>query len=291
MSSSLKALLAIGTVTALVAAPSSVGTIRCTGDFRVDGSVVHGNATVFDGDVVETAAAGSVLQWNGAQLTLAPSSRAKIFGDRTVLEKGSGLLRDSGGQSLEAASLRISPAAKDSTVQVAVKDSSHISVFALAGKAQVYSSKGLLLASVQPGIALAFDTTEQTGGSTWVSLSGTLTSTSGKYFLKDNTSGVVSELRGMEKDLEAEKGKKIELTGSIIPNASPTSPATEVVQVNASHLLAAALPAAAGAGAAAAAGMSTAATVAVVGGVAVAGTAGGLAAAGTFSRRDTVSVP
>jgi hypothetical protein len=191
--------------------------------------VVRGNATVFDGGVVETADARSVVQINGAQLTLAPSSRARIYSDRTVLEKGSGLLRNAGNLSFEADSLRISPAATNSAVQVDVKDTSHISVFALAGKAQVFNSKGLLLANLDPGMARAFDAPEQTGANDSVTLRGTVRFSSGKYFLKDVTSGVVVELRGEE--LSADKGKKIELVGSIVPNAVAAFPASEVVHV------------------------------------------------------------
>jgi len=229
MSSYLVALVVIASGTVWAAAPSSIGTVRSAGDFRVDGSVVRGNATVFDGGVVETADARSVVQIDGAQPTLAQSSRARIDGDRMVLEKGSRLLRTAGNLSFEADSLRISPAAKNSAVQIDVKDTSHISVFALAGKAQVFNSKGLLLANLNPGMARAFDAPEQTGANASVTLRGTVTSTSGKYFLKDVSSGVVVELRGQE--LNEENGKKIELVGAIVPNAVATFPATEVFHV------------------------------------------------------------
>ena len=98
---------------------------------------MRGNSTIFDGDVIETAVSRSVVQLNNVQLTLAPESRAKIYSGRTVLEKGTGMLRDSAGHVFEADTLRIAPAAKDSVVQVDVKSASHISVYAFAGSSQV----------------------------------------------------------------------------------------------------------------------------------------------------------
>jgi hypothetical protein len=266
-------------------ATTSIGFVRSVGDFRVDGSVVHGNATVFPGDVIETAAARSVVQLNDGQLTLSPDSRAKVYSDRTVLEKGTGMLRETGKHVVEAGFLRVSPAAKDSVVQVGMDSTSHVTVFAYTGAAQVRNSSGLPLASLRPGMALAFDDPPQAGGSTAVKMTGAVSEQNGKFFITDSTTNVVAEIRGS--DLAKSVGKKIQITGSIIPGATPAPPATEVVQVTNSKVLAAA--AAGAAGGAVAAGLSTGATVAIVGGVVVAGTVGGLAAAGEFSGKAKVS--
>lgn len=283
MSKSLLTLIALGSFSLAVAAPPapSIGTVRSAGDFRVDGSTVRGNGTVFEGDLIETAAARSIVQMNGAQLTLSPASRAKVYRDRTVLEKGTGLLRDSDHQFFEAASLRISPTAKDSAIQVDVRDASHIAVFALTGSALVRNSNGLLLASLHPGMALAFDEPPQAAGSASVTLSGVITTTAGKYFIKDVTTGVFAELRGS--GLDQLVGKNVQITGSIVPNATPTAPATEVVQVGNSKPL--------GGAGTAVNGISTGAKVAIIGGVAIAGAMGGLAAAGSFSGASTTSTP
>ena len=282
MSKTIASLLGAGLISILSAAPSSsIGTVRSAGDFRVDGSTIRGNGTIFDGDVVETAAARSIIQMNGAQLTLSPESRAKVFHDRTVLEKGSGLLRDSDNQFFEAAHLRISPVAKDAAIQVDVKDASHIAVFALTGSALVRNSNGMLLASLHPGMALAFDEPPQAQGNATVTITGVVTTKDGKYFLKDLTTGVTVELRG--NDLNQYVGKKVDITGSVIPGATPANPATEVVQVGNLH------PAAGGGPGTA--GLSTGAKVAIFGGVAIAGTLGGLAAAGTFHSVPNTSTP
>ena len=226
-------------------------------------------------------------------LTLAPESRAKIFSDRTVLEKGTGMLRESAGHVFEADSLRISPAAKDAVVQVDVKSTSRISVYAFAGSAQVRNSSGLLIANLNPGMALEFDTPGQSGGSTAVTITGMVTTKDGIFFMKDDTTNVIAQIKGENKILAKLVGKRTEVTGSIIPNATPVVPATEVVAMVKSRILgggplpAGAATAGAAGAAGAAVGLSTGATVAIIGGVVVGGTIGGLAAAGTFSSSTT----
>jgi len=273
MNKNLFLLVAAGSL--LVAAPVSIGFVHSAGDFRVDGALIRGNSTIFEGDTLETAAARSVVQLSGTQLTLAPESRARIYHDRTVMEKGTGMLRDAPSQVLEANSLKITPAARDSVVQVDVKSASRISVYAFAGSAQVRNSSGLLLASLHPGMALEFDRPPQAAASTAVKLTGTVTEQNGTYLLSDSTTNVVSQLQGS--DLAKLVGKKVEVTGSIIPGAAPAAGASQVVAVASAHILAGA------AVAGTATGLAIGAKIAIIGGIAVAGTVGGLAAAGTFN--------
>jgi hypothetical protein len=293
----------------VLAAASSIGTVKSSGEFRVDGAAIRGNGTLFEGDLVETAGVRSVVQLGGTQLTLLPASRAKVYHDRTVIEKGSGLLTGAAIHSVEAASLRITPVAANAVLQVDVAAPNRVAVTARNGSAEVRNASGVLVASLRPGVALAFE--PQTGASQ-MRLRGTVTARDGKYFLTDTTANVTVELQGS--DVKKYVGRKVELTGSPIPNATPGAGASQVVQVLSVNVLAAAAAAAgagaagagaaaagagaagagaaaAGAGAAAAAGISTAATVAIIGGVAVGGTVGGMAAAnaGPFSDNPPVS--
>jgi len=223
-------LVTVGCLFAAAAATSSIGFVRSAGDFRVDGSVVRGNSTVFDGNVIETSAARSVVQLDGSQLTLAPDSRAKVYRDRTILEKGTGTLREANQHFFQADTLQISPGAKDSVVQVDVVSASRISVFAVSGSAQVRNSTGILVASIRPGMALAFDAAPpQSGGSTAVKMTGTVNVIDGKYFITDATANVTAELRGS--DLAKLAGKTVEITGSIIPNATATAPAKTQIKI------------------------------------------------------------
>jgi len=268
------------------AAPASIGTVKSAGEFRVDGSAIRGNGTVFDGNLIETAAARTVVQVSGAEVTLLPDSRAKMYRDRTELEKGSTLLRGPANHVVEVATLRIVTASKDALVQVELDSPRSVSVAARSGAAEVRNSSGILVASLHTGMALAFD--PQGGAATQVKMSGSMVSQDGKFLLTDSTTNVKVELRGA--DLAKYAGKCVEVAGSSMPGAQAAAGASQVVTVVTIKSVSCGKPGAAAAGAAgagaaggAAAGISTATTVAIVGGVAVGGTVIGLAAAGTFS--------
>lgn len=73
---------------AAIAAPA-IGIVTASGHFSVEGSQVWGNATLFDGATVETGSASSNLALqNGVKLQLGAESRARVWKNRMVLEKG-----------------------------------------------------------------------------------------------------------------------------------------------------------------------------------------------------------
>jgi len=88
----LKTLFLLALISALaVAAAPAIGIVTASGHFTLDRSQVWGNATVFEGSVVETRSASSEIALrNGAKLQLAKDSRARILSDRVVIEKGIG---------------------------------------------------------------------------------------------------------------------------------------------------------------------------------------------------------
>ena len=266
----------------VTAATGSIGVIRSSGDFRVDGSMVRGNGTVFDGNTIETTTSRSVVQLDAAQITLGPDSRAKVYRDRTILEKGAGLLRDAGTHVFEAASLRIAPAAGDAVIQVDVEGPSRISVSARSGGVLVRNSGGDLVASLRAGSELEFDT--QAGASTAVKIRGVVELRNGNYFVTEATTHVTFQLQGP--DLAKYVGKLVTITGSAIPGATPLGGASQVVQ--AVSIQPVATGAAAGAAGAAATGSHVAA-IAIIGGVAVGGTVIGLAAVGSLSGAPSTS--
>jgi hypothetical protein len=261
----------------VTAAPSSIGFIRSSGDFRVDGSIVSGNGTVSEGNLIETEAARSVVQLETVQITLAPESRARVYRDRTILEKGSGLLRDGDKHVFEVESLRIAPASKDAVIQVDVVGPARIAVAARSGSALVRNASGVLVADLGAGTALEFD--PQAGAAAAVKIAGVVVLRNGSYLVTDGTTHVTSQLQGV--NLAQFVGKKVEVAGSLIPGATPVAGATQVVQAASIRLAAAGGAAAAGGGTAAAAG-SHVAVIAIIGGVAVGGTVIGLAATGSL---------
>src|ERR1017187_10938050 len=132
-------LFVAGSVLVLSAA-SSIGFVKSTGDFRVDGSAVRGNGTVFEGNVIETTSARSVIQLANAEITLAPESRARVYRDRTVLEKGTGFVKDGARHVIAAGTLRIVPSVRESVVQVEITSLSRVTVATRGGAAEVRNS-------------------------------------------------------------------------------------------------------------------------------------------------------
>ena len=219
----------MGCVGTLIGSVSSVGIVKSTGDFRVDGSTIRGNSTVFEGNLIETTAARSTVQLGEAQITLLPNSRAKVYRDHTVLESGSELMRNGEKQTIEAATLQIASAAKDGVVLVAMGGPNNVRVFASSGVVQVRTAAGLLVASLRPGMGLAF--TPQAGAATAMQVTGVLESTDGKFFLTDSCTktGTRVEVRGT--DLAKFKGKTVQITGSIMLGVAVAGGASQVVQV------------------------------------------------------------
>jgi hypothetical protein len=259
------ALLVSGVLSLLNAASTSIGFVKSNGTFRVDGSTIRGNSTIVDGNVVETTDARSVVEIGGVQIALFPGSRAKLYRDHAVFEKGSGVASSADKYVIEANVLRIAPATKGSVVQVEMRGTTRVTVAASIGAANVRNAAGVLLANLQPGEALAFD--PQAGAAEAMKVSGVLQEKGGEYFLTDTTTNVTVELQGP--DLAKYVGKKVEVAGTTIPNVSAAPGASQVVRVVSIKL--------------AAAGMSGTTVGIIIGGVAVGGTLAGLGAAGTFS--------
>jgi hypothetical protein len=255
-------LLTSGCLVFLMAVPPSIGVIRSNGDFQVDGSTISGNATLFEGSTVQTAAAQSKIQLSsGAQIVLAPNTRAQVYKDR-----------------IEAATLRISPTDTHTVAQILAQDSNHVSISALQGLVDVRNGAGVLVATVRPGLALAF-TAQAGGASTATKMKGCLVKRGDRYLLTDTTTNVTVELQGP--DVAKNAGHRVEITGSMIPGITPAAPASQAVQVVTWDSVGAGcrVPVA---GAAAAGGGPSAGAIAIVAGIAVAGTFVGLVAAGVI---------
>jgi len=265
-------LMISGCLLFLMAAPPSIGVIRSSGDFQLDGATVSGNATLFEGSTVQTAATQSKIQLtSGAAIVLAPNSRAQVYKDH-----------------FEAATLRISPTDTHTIAQVVSQDSNHVSISAVQGLVDVRNGAGVLVATVRPGLALAFST-QAGGAATATKLSGCLGMKNGHYVMTDVTTGVTVELQGPE--VAKNNGHQVEITGSMIPGATPPAGASQVIQVVTVNSVGARCSIPGGAVVAGAAGLSTGVIVAIVAGVAAVATTVGLAAAGTFSGRSAASTP
>ncbi len=259
------------------AATPAIGTILTKGSFRLDSATVSGNATLFEGAMLETATASSSIQLNsGARVSLAADSRGRLFGDRLVLEKGATNLENSTGFHLVALGLSIRPDRAASTGSVVFDSPLRVRVSANSGSFRVLNTSGQLVANLAAGSALAFE--PQTGPSNILRVTGEVRAKSGHYILTDEVTKVIFEVVGVT--LDKEIGKRIEVTGTTDPTATPISPATQLVRVHEIRRVAGAVAAAAGTGGAPASGGGGMAvtTVAIVGGVAAAAVVGGFAA-------------
>ncbi len=146
------------TSTYVMASTDAIGTASARGDMRIDSSLVNGNATLFNGSVVETNLAAAKLHLGkGTEFTLAKGSRGIFFIDHVVLESGKGELTSSGGYRLEAAGLRVTAYETSSKGIVSVEPGNIVKVGAETGSFLVANKYGVPLAKVSPGHAVSFE--------------------------------------------------------------------------------------------------------------------------------------
>jgi len=268
-------LLLSGCMIVATAGDPSIGTVKSAGDFRIDGSTIRGNATVFEGDLIETASVRSVVQFSSTEVTMAPDSRAKLYRDHVVLEKGMGLVRDGENQVIEAGTLRIASGSKGSLLQIETFGPNKVGVAARIGSAEVRNGAGVLVARVNAGLPIVFG--PQANASTITKVTGVVGKMDGKYLLTDTVTNVTVEIRG--KDLGKYAGKEVSVTGTTIPGATPVAGATQVVEVTRIERAAIAAPG----------GVHTTAIVVGVTAAAVIGAVAGLGAEGVFGSGPAVS--
>ena len=266
----------VGCALALSGASTSIGVVRSYGEFKVDGAAIRGNSTLLTGDVVESTTMNATATVGKAEVTLLPSSRVTVYKDHTTLQQGSTLLRGT-SHAVEAGNLRVVPNQDHALVQVGYNDKKVITVSTHAGAAEVFTSSGQLLASLNPGGALSFEPAtgggasassgaRQTGANSSVQLHGTITTKDGNYFLVMD--GKTYRLTSTSIDLAKWVGKVVDTTASIVSTSGDITVVSTGAITSSS--------------AAAGAGLTTG-TVLVIVGEATAGVLGGLAASGSFS--------
>jgi hypothetical protein len=202
----------------------AIGIVTASGHFTLENSVVWGNSTLFNGSTVETGQASSSLALrNGVKLELGASSKAKVFTDRAILERGVGVM--AGAYEIDAAGLKISGA----RLRVAVTD--RVEVDAVSGTARVSTSAGLLLASIPAGRAVNFSM--QAGSTGAVTRTGCLLFKDGHFILQDENTQEVSELSGGDavlRDLRTNTGNRVEVSGGT--TAAKPAVAAATISIN-----------------------------------------------------------
>jgi hypothetical protein len=264
------------------AASPAIGIISASGHFTVERSEVWGNSTLFDGSTVQTDKASSELALrNGVKVQLGADSRAQVWENRVLLEKGIGQIAAPGAYEVDVAGLRIQAAG----ARLRIRLTDRVEVAALSGTGRVTTAAGLLLASIPAGRSVSFST--QAGATGVVSRTGCLLYKDGHFILQDETTQEVVELYGKGlpqggKELQDGVGNRVEVTGTstgekpavsiatIVINASRIAQKSQGGCLSVASVLDAKTEAPAGAGNAAATGSPTAG--------AAAGTAAGTAA-------------
>lgn len=242
----------------------AIGFASARGSIRINGSLINSNATLFDGTLIETDKATTALRVDkGVELKLGTDSRGKVFRDRLVLEKGASEFTSLGKFRLEASTLKISADDPSSRGVIKMKDAQSVEVSALTGGFQVTTQRGLLLAKIRPGHAVAFDM-GQAGVAAQTKITGTLSKKEGAYFVTVPETGVVYEVTG--KNLNSFVGKKVIVTGTPDPKAHPQGIAAAVIIVSSTTVVGSATGATA-------AGMAIG-TKLIIAGVVIAGVAG-----------------
>ena len=287
-------LLVAGALAVSYAAPPTIGIATAQGSFLLDNSAVRGNATVFEGAVLETSGTPSLVSLqDGPRMQLGATSRGKFHSDRLILEKGESRLEGAQRYRIEARSLRILPDSPGTAARVALREPGRVAVEALAGQVRVTTRDGILLAKLESGTTLEFQP-QAAGAAPPVSVTGCLTGAGGLLLLLDETAKVTFELRGQ--DLSQYAGQRVAITAVVLKEVRPGQGATQVIQVTSVKRLggscpvpAASAPKGSGpAGAAKSAGIGTT-TKAVIAGVAIASVAGGAALGLTGEEKDTIS--
>jgi hypothetical protein len=224
------ALCVLSSLTVVPAFSAAIGIAVANGSFRVDSNPVVGNATLFEGNTLETGAASSELQlYSGIRMRLAADSRGQVFEDRLVLERGLSELDGGTGYRIEARGLHIFADSPGAAGRVAISETRKVQAAALAGSLRVTTADGTVVALVTPAMALEFEPQAVTGAQAPFQMSGCLQRRDGQFVLRDPLTGVVEEARG--DGLASEAGNMIEVTAMVVPGAKPVTGAMEVIRI------------------------------------------------------------
>jgi hypothetical protein len=202
----------------------SIGTASARGNMRVDSYSVKGNATLFDGSVVETGQATADLRLTkGTEITMSTDSLGTLYSDHLVLQRGESELAVTSSFHLQANGLRVTSTGPSSRAVVSIKPGNTVEVAVLTGSFGVTNEQGVLLANVRSGLPVSF--AMQAGGNpTYFSGVGMISCESGHYFLTDNADVKYEVIgKGLKKSY---CGTKVQISGNVHPLSAPVAGAS-----------------------------------------------------------------
>jgi hypothetical protein len=152
----------------------------------------------------------------GCALPRTPSARYSAT--TWILRKAAPVLQ---GYAANANGLNVRADGKASAA-ISLHDKGEVRIAALTGNVHVFDAAGFNIANLAPGRAL--DLRPQAAAS---SLTGCAVKSGHGTLLTDETSNVTVQLRGGN----AKVGRYLQITGSMVPNATPASGAAQVINV------------------------------------------------------------
>jgi hypothetical protein len=213
----------------------AIGTASARGDMRVNSYPVRGNATLFDGSLVETGEASAELRLDqGTEITMATSSSGTLYRDRLVLQQGETELAGSNSFLVEANDLRVTSNEPNSRGLVAIKSKKTVEVAVLTGSLDVMNNQGVLLATVRAGKAFSF--AMQTGASSSsFTATGLVSYENGRYYVTSLQSGAKFEVTCT--DLKKWVGQTVMVTGDIVSTGPQKTGVAPVICLRTSPVL------------------------------------------------------
>jgi len=210
----------------LLASGNVIGVISAEGSFRVENHAVNDNATLYDGNTIQTGdTAPRAYLKDGAWVHFGTGTSATISGHDIELKQGIGEFGAALNYSVLAKTLRIMLAGKSSVAQVQVVSDHRVFVAALEAPVVVYNRNGLPVAVVRAGVTLSFDPSAASPDTT--SVTGCLLTKGGQPILVEPNTYQVSELRGT--NWTGEVGNRVTVTGDVV--SGPTlAIASQVLQ-------------------------------------------------------------
>ncbi len=263
----------------LPAATEPIGVATASGPrLLLNNAALPGNATVFEGSTLGAGDSGvvNVRLTDGSRVRFSLESSGKMYRDHVDLIQGSAQISD---YTANANGLKIS-AKGNSSASVSMQGKT-IQVAALSGDVHVFNAQGISVANLLPGRVLSF-LPQDAGASAPSSLIGCAVKSGSNVLLTDETSNVTAQLRGGN----VRAGHRVQVSGTMVPNATPAAGATQVITVTNVKEVGGTCPATAAAGTAptgsapaGAAGGSHGYGKVVVGAIAAAAVVGGVTAA------------
>jgi hypothetical protein len=210
-------------------ASPAIGIATASGHFTLEKSQVWGNSTLFEGSTVETGVASLQLALqNGVRVQLGSDSRARVWNNRVLFEKGVGQVASAESYEVQAGGLTIHSTGAGARIRIGLAPDGRVDVTALAGGARVMGA-GLVLATIPGGRGMSFPMQASAAGS--VTRAGCVLFKDGYVLLQDDDTREVIELLGS--GLNPNVGNRAEVRGTASAVKPALSIATSILNVTA----------------------------------------------------------